>query len=1543
MNRLSPHRRQRGVALVITLIMLSVVTITAVAFLALSRRERASVGAAADQADAKSMAETALARAQADIVGRMLGRVLGDDLKGASSRYVADAGRIARSEFGFLVSTNYQTPIKDPLNPGPDIAAVMTRLQGDANGNGQVFENRSTRTNILYPPYFTGDENSPQYRALLRSLYYDPRPPVFTTASRLGNLQTRGPGITLDNQFYLDLNRNGRYDTNGLVQSKDSRGRTNGMPLLNLFGDPEWIGMMERPDEPHSGSNRFIGRIAYFAQPVGRTLDLNFIHNSGKGFGYLAATATYDTNLSTLQDGFLRNQGLGSWELNLAGLLVDLNTNLWPAAGAGAINNRNPYDYQYLAASANKGQAFIDATLLYRKNRHFVFEPSMKDALLPPGIGVGNPLFASLDVRKFDSDLYGNGPLLLTFDHLRNPRLRFSPNFDNVGSTVTDWPGSDAAGVYSDIFRLLDPTYMNDTALPKALLGRRINNGVEQAPVSTYDATTFYRLADSVGSDTPDARFESGVDSRGVYFRRAKLNLNYAHDVNAKVRSQEVDVTKAFGTGAAQHAGFSSWAPLEWFTNTTHRLLLQQIETNGLMPIAGRARSSTAQALARIDPVILRGYGYFANDSRERIDYSARHHQLFQLAANIYESTHFSAVDYPGGATVLSTNRRAETPITYRPTFYLEPVTKGVFTNGLNNSGFVRLAGFVEITNPIVALSQRWFDPANPNEVAELVRNFGTGTSNLIVGVNIYGVPWVVGTKKGYPTFNEAFWQTELDVTRRMFIGKANTNVTLPYAANRGARPWERPGGGVTANVEHIFHFTNHVAAEAFNKYTNQFGRHTRVIATNYTEFKFGAYPRLPADVAQRDVRAFADYTVLHQFSTAVSTAVSLDSWKANSPLTLFTQNYGTNFTLDPINNRLIFEGDVGQPRAFPATLLLNHPINVAVQIRNRLVYAVIDDSSNPPRLLDFVNLESRVEESDLLGLLAESGAQNTPGSPSVVTGQAIRSDSPRMNDFWDRRNRTATNTLRVPRGVEVQFAASIGEVAVANNLWRGQPVGSSFPTRQVDAFQIDGMRQFLYGPNVPSFLIGTSPTPLQPLSGGGTNQVGYNPAPEILLTDRRMANDPLVHFTMEDLAPGLTVYTLPQGYFEIPGLPIDASHRDLVKAVGANGDKPFRNQVGLARKTVNASAPWGADPDYGWGVQPPSASPLSFRYDIAYKDSMIQSVNDWVFPVGKLASLGQLGRIHRGTPWQTIYMKAAMPAGPSTRDARLAFDRNQRFVAPSIAGRFGRPAPGPGPQKQWMAWAGNAYTRPENDWLIFDLFTTALNENSAKGLMPVNNTNQAAWSAVLSGVPVISDSNVRLSETSGHLNADTTTPAIQPGSTQLAAMVTSINETRASESRLGSRFLHVGEVFGAPALTAGDNEFVPSDSVAYQKRGQSPYLATFNPVFAAGVRPGGSDPLVARVPDEVLERIPQQIVGLLRQDEPKFVIYAYGQSLKPAPGSILTAPGVFFGLCTNYIITGEFATRTVVRFDGSPVNTGDTTNALKAVVEDHRILPPGN
>ncbi|MFM8359460.1 MAG: hypothetical protein ACKOET_13005, partial [Verrucomicrobiota bacterium] len=291
MNRSS----QRGVALVITLIMLSVVTITAVAFLAVSRRERASVGAAGEQLDARNLAETALARARAEVASRILGST-------------------NRSHYDLLVSTNFVTPV---LN--------FALLDALANGNlnpasNEVFTNATT---YLFPngvPVF--NLNNPvdvqRYRASLANLYFDPRPPVFVVTNR-------NPATRPEFRYTLDLNRNRQVDPNGIQPVYDQRRRVIG--TNDLVGDPEWIGQLENPAAPHSGTNRFVGRYAYVVLPAGKTLDLNYVHNDAKRQFPRAGASVNPTLFRT--SGFLRNQGVGSYEINLAGYFGQLNTNVW--------------------------------------------------------------------------------------------------------------------------------------------------------------------------------------------------------------------------------------------------------------------------------------------------------------------------------------------------------------------------------------------------------------------------------------------------------------------------------------------------------------------------------------------------------------------------------------------------------------------------------------------------------------------------------------------------------------------------------------------------------------------------------------------------------------------------------------------------------------------------------------------------------------------------------------------------------------------------------------------------------------------------------------------------------------------------------------------------------------------------------------------------------------------------------------------------------------------------------------------------------------
>jgi hypothetical protein len=88
---------------------------------------------------------------------------------------------------------------------------------------------------------------------------------------------------------------------------------------------------------------------------------------------------------------------------------------------------------------------------------------------------------------------------------------------------------------------------------------------------------------------------------------------------------------------------------------------------------------------------------------------------------------------------------------------------------------------------------------------------------------------------------------------------------------------------------------------------------------------------------------------------------------------------------------------------------------------------------------------------------------------------------------------------------------------------------------------------------------------------------------------------------------------------------------------------------------------------------------------------------------------------------------------------------------------------------------------------------------------------------------------------------------------------------------------------------------------------------------------------------DDQVEAIPRRILSLLKEDEPRVVIYCFGQTLKPAPRSFVTSAD-FYNLCVNYQVTGEYATKAVVRVDGELKNPA---NPLKTVMESFEVLPP--
>src|ERR1039458_9233934 len=317
-SRVTRHS-QKGVALVITLILLSVVTFMAITFLALSRRERSAVSTVTDTASARLAADAALANAEAQVVANVLA---------TTNPY----------NFTLLVSTNY------------------------INANGFVSGSASP-TNVNYGHLFNSSTllSPADFLQNLENLYYSPRPPVFIANSTNSSLPP-------DFRYYLDLNRNGRYDTNGWVTNVDNN--LNGLGTTKFqVGDPEWIGVLERPDAPYGPNNKFIARYAFIAVPVGNTLDLNAIHNQA-----FDPVGNRVLNPPPAGDIFLRNQGVGSWEINLAAFLADLNMNEWdPPTVENSANDPYTYRQWQQPNQQNLGRAFDDARALlaYRYNNNY--------------------------------------------------------------------------------------------------------------------------------------------------------------------------------------------------------------------------------------------------------------------------------------------------------------------------------------------------------------------------------------------------------------------------------------------------------------------------------------------------------------------------------------------------------------------------------------------------------------------------------------------------------------------------------------------------------------------------------------------------------------------------------------------------------------------------------------------------------------------------------------------------------------------------------------------------------------------------------------------------------------------------------------------------------------------------------------------------------------------------------------------------------------------------------------------------------------------
>jgi len=785
-----------------------------------------------------------------------------------------------------------------------------------------------------------------------------------------------------------------------------------------------------------------------------------------------------------------------------------------------------------------------------------------------------------------------------------------------------------------------------------------------------------------------------------------------------------------------------------------------------------------------------------------------------------------------------TTNRVFLGPANYP---YCPTVLRPLFrrtTIGTNN--VVIIAGYREVFGTALANSTtapQIVELDNGNPVVNLQRIWPLATPAYPTERQeplVSGMPLVIGAKKGFPNFNEFAMQTYVYLSRLIEFRRASIN------------------GPVTqTNLMYVLTLTNTFGLEAWNSYSNAYPRNLQLVA---------AADMTPVITSLFDNGQPPITLLSNRVTRGVTTNIAAGYWRGWPSLGQVRYSFVLPWN---VTNNILFTNATyinHFPWLIPETHVFQPPANQfytphwVLNLNTRLRFILVDTDAQ--RIVDYVNLNNWEPAQDITAVLT-AGA-DCSGSPASYNNPASQWCTNRQH------NASALN-LGVPTmGVLNQIGVGLGLGSPNLKNFSLDP----YSGRDVES-AVDGFRYNLlgWGPQYPK---DTGKT----FYRSNVFYAPFVPYTPLYVHTSLQANDPLVHYTLGDLSfVGVNVTNVD---FQSRNPPLDN--------LGQINDR---------------YEPWGGNPFKSRSVMPP--------FQVAAKDPLVRRSDDWDFPTNKYANVGWLGRVHRGTPWQTVYLKSSnilYQAGSLPIQNLVSW---QRWTGNYTNGAvWGYPTNSAVSTNLVPLYPGNnfvgygnitpdaVFTLPTNDWRILDLFTTAFNDNATRGQLSVNQTNLAAWSAVLAGVNILS--NVTTSGFIEPAGVYSPPPAPQPPVVQI---VNGIINARTNFPN--NTYQRMGDILAASELTIA-----------------SPYLL------------GGTN----IVNDAVVERIPQQIMGLLRGGEqPRFLIYSYGQALRPAAHSIVPS-GQFLGLCTNYQITAEVATRAVVRIDGAPRNP-------HAVIESFNVLPP--
>jgi hypothetical protein len=758
--------------------------------------------------------------------------------------------------------------------------------------------------------------------------------------------------------------------------------------------------------------------------------------------------------------------------------------------------------------------------------------------------------------------------------------------------------------------------------------------------------------------------------------------------------------------------------------------------------------------------------------------YTPAVHRLLQVTANIYDATtNRYNDDYP------------HLPTVFRPIFNV--VKTALETN-------VSICDFSEVTNAYEAdapLSVPW-DISNPAVLANLAPGIYSGAS----AINVFGVPMIIGAKQGFPNFNEFYMESAFQLTRKLLVTRQSTNMPAPPPS-------------LTSSFWSFYemfnlNLTNQFGVECWNSYQSNYTRPIDIYVTNYLvmtltndeNFSYMTWLVAGASLSfpNSTNAVWPGYTNAYPYSI-----LSVGSFQI--PLM-------TNFAAVPVSlYRFNTPGDVEDPgRVGPyLTTNLNLPYETnfaaagygpypqphwGVTVTNNMQVIMVDDSSG--RIVDYVQLSGPHSVRDLTTEILRSYDTVNGGNN---TG---------YNDLWD------TNLINgIRNGLAWQFYVSQGN---GNPTWSSAFWGGDEHTAfdEMNAFRVFTMGQNAFLLTYPGYV------PNQTLIGAAETayaiQMPYTPRATVVQDIVWQVNDPLVHYMAGDLV-NLTTSTFTGSPFNWYN---NYTYADNFATQPGSGFQSFLSWPGNLGKLNFRYQPWGGNPSTGVGTNL-----------LAIKDPLVTCSDDWDFPDSQPLSVSWLGRVHRGTPWQTVYLKA-----PDV----LSY--------PNYFGIYGNNGP-----NVWVNWTGDvnatdaAAMAPMQDWHLASLLACLFNTNDLLSLFSVNNPDPNAWQALLDGLTALTN----------NLSDAQLLPLTPP---QFGVLVISSNSTQASvianavetllTAQPGQFFTDVGSILAIPQLTVNSPFLNWNDSVQ-QQRGIS---------------------------DEAYEIIPSQLLPLLRADSIGSVTTANGQ-----------------------------------------------------------------